>query len=72
MKKNLKKEEMNYTNVDINKKNLKEYEELMQKSSYKYDSYFNSNNPLVRILLLVLFIIIVFGVVYYLINWALL
>ena len=72
MKKNFKKEEMNYTNLDVNKKNLKEYEELMQRSSYKYDSYFNSNNPLVRILLLVLFIIIVFGVVYYLINWALL
>lgn len=65
-----KNNDSDYTELEVNKKNLKEYEDLMEKSSYKYDSYFNSNNPLIRLILLVLFLIIVFGVAYYLFSWA--
>ena len=62
-------EEKDYTKLDVNKKNLEEYEELMEKSSYKYDSFFNSNSPTVRMILLSLLIFIIFGVVYYLISF---
>ena len=72
MKLNSKRRDTDYKNLDVNKKNLEEYEELMKRSSYKYDSYFNSNNPLVRLVLLILFIIIALGVAYYLLNWSLL
>ena len=63
------KQEKDFMDLDVNKKNLQEFEELMEKSSYKYDSFFNSNSPLVRLILLSLFVFIIFGVVYYVVNF---
>ena len=63
------KQEKDFMDLDVNKKNLQEFEELMEKSSYKYDSFFNSNSTLVRLILLSLFIFIIFGVVYYVVNF---
>ena len=47
--------------LEFNKKNREEYEQLMEESSTKLDGYYDKNNWVVRIILLVLFIIIVVG-----------
>jgi hypothetical protein len=51
--------------VDINKKNRENYEQLMKESSVNLDGYYDKKNPFVRILLLLLGIVIVGGVIYY-------
>ena len=47
--------------LEFNKKNREEYEQLMEESSTKLDGYYDKNNWVVRIILLILFIIIVVG-----------
>ena len=51
--------------VDINKKNRENYEQLMKESSVNLDGYYDKKNPFVRILLLLLGIVIIGGVIYY-------
>ena len=51
--------------LDVNRKNREDYEQLMKDSSTNLDGYWDKSNPFVRILLLVLGIIIICGVVYY-------
>jgi len=49
--------------LEINKKNRENYEQLMKDSSTQLNGYWDSNNPFVKILLLGLFILIVIGAV---------
>ena len=55
----------NTNELEINKKNREDYENLMEKSSTQFDGYWDKNNAFVRLLLLVLGVVIVLGVVYY-------
>ncbi len=51
-------------NLEVNKKNSDDYEKLMQQSSTDLDRYYwDRKSPVVRILLLVLFVIIVLGAI---------
>ncbi len=56
---------MNENNeLEVNKKNSEDYEKLMQKASTDIDRYYwDRKSPIIRILLLVLFIIIVIGAI---------
>lgn len=47
--------------LEFNKKNREEYEQLMEESSTKLDGYYDKNNWFVKIILFILFIIIVAG-----------
>ncbi|MBR6136978.1 MAG: hypothetical protein IKQ06_02340 [Bacilli bacterium] len=47
--------------LEINRRNREDYEQLMADSSTKLDGYWDKNNWFVRLLLLVLLIIIVVG-----------
>ena len=49
--------------LEINKKNRENYEQLMKDSSTQLNGYWDSNNPFVKILLLGLFILVVVGAV---------
>lgn len=51
--------------LDFNKTNREDYEKLMEESSTNRDGYWDSNNPFVKILLLILGVVIILGVVYY-------
>ena len=55
--------------VDINKKNREDFEELMKESSTKKDMYWDSNNPAVKIVLLVIGAIILVGSAYFIIRF---
>lgn len=49
-------------NRDVNEKNAREFEDLMEKSSTNVDKfYYDSKNPFVRIILIVLALIIIVG-----------
>lgn len=51
--------------LEFNKKNREDYEQLMKDSSTNLDGYWDSKNIFVRILLLILLVIIVIGSIYY-------
>lgn len=55
----------NTTELEFNKKNRENYENLMSESSTQLDGYWDKNNPFVKLLLFILAIIIVVGAVYY-------
>ena len=55
--------------LEFNKQNRENYEQLMKESSTNRDGYWDKNNPFVKILLLVLAIIIIVGVVYYILLY---
>ena len=55
--------------VDINKKNREDFEELMKESSTKKDAYWDSNNPAVKVVLLAIGTIIIVGIAYILIRY---
>ena len=55
--------------LEINKKNREDFEELMNESSTKKDMYWDSNSPAVKIVLLMIGIIIVLGVAYFIIKY---
>lgn len=49
-------------NRDVNEKNAREFEDLMEKSSTDVDKfYYDSKNPFVKIILIVLALIIIVG-----------
>lgn len=49
--------------LEVNRKNRENYEQLMKESSTQLDGYWDSNNPFVKILLIGLFVLIVVGAV---------
>lgn len=53
----------------VNQKNSQEFQNLMDHSRKTYDDYWDINNPVIRIILIILFIIIVIGAGYYFIMW---
>lgn len=55
----------NNEELGVNKEKREYYKSLMEKSSTQLDGYWDKNNPFVKLLLLVLLGIIVFGVIYY-------
>ena len=55
----------NTTELEFNKKNRENYENLMSESSTQLDGYWDKNNPFVKLLLFILAIFIVVGAVYY-------
>lgn len=54
---------------DVNQRNSQEFQNLMDHSKKTYDDYWDINNPVIRIILIILFIIIVLGAGYYFIMW---
>ncbi len=59
----------NNQELEINRKNRVEYEELMKDSETKLDMYYDKNNVFVKLLLLGLFVFIVLGVAYYVLMY---
>lgn len=55
--------------VSVNEKNSREFQNLMEHSQRKYDEYWDSNNPLIRAVLIILFLIAAIGSAYYIITW---
>ena len=55
----------NKQELEFNRVNREGYEKLMEDSSTNKDGYWDSNNPFVKVLLLILGVIIILGVVYY-------
>lgn len=55
--------------VSVNEKNSREFQNLMEQSQRKYDGYWDINSPVVRIVLIVLFLIAAVGSAYYIIKW---
>lgn len=53
----------------VNQKNSQEFQNLMEHSKKQYDNYWDINSPMIRIILIILFIIIVLGAGYYFIIW---
>ena len=51
--------------LEVNRSNREEYEDLMRKSQSSSDMYFDKNNIIIKIILFILFIAIVAGVIYY-------
>ena len=45
------------------------FKSIMDNASTKYDSYWDSNNPVIKFVLTVLFVIIALGLVYYIVGW---
>ena len=54
---------------NVNEDNEKLYNDLIEHSKRKYDGYWDINNPIVKIVLIVLLAIGVIGAIYYLIVW---
>lgn len=55
--------------LEFNKKNRENYENLMSESSTQLDGYWDSKNPFVKIFLLALLAFIVLGVIYYVMTF---
>jgi len=53
----------------VNERNSQEFQNLMEHSQRKYDSYWDINSPIIRIILVVLFLIAAVGAAYYIILW---
>ncbi|MBQ2639830.1 MAG: PspC domain-containing protein [Bacilli bacterium] len=54
---------------DVNEENEKLYQDLIEHSKRKYDDYWDINNPVVKVILIVLLAIGIIGAIYYLIVW---
>lgn len=50
--------------LEFNKKNREDFEDLMEKSSIKKDGYWDSNSPMLRIVLLIIGAVIIVGSAY--------
>lgn len=55
--------------LEVNKKNREDYEQLMKDSSTNLDGFWDSNNLFVKIFLLVLLVIIVGGSLFVFFNY---
>lgn len=59
----------NLESNSVNERNNQEYQNLMERSQRKYDNYWDINSPVIRIILIVLFLIAAIGAAYYIILW---
>ena len=55
--------------LEVNKNNREKFKDIMDNASVKYDTYWDLNNPFVKITLIVLGVIIAIGIVYYILGW---
>ena len=60
-----KKEEQPKEELEFNKKNREDFENLMQESSTNLDNYYDKKNPIVQVFLFVIGIFILIGIAYY-------
>lgn len=71
--KNLNNENVDTTynskNLDVNRRNEQKFKNIMDNAAKKYDSYWDMNNFLIKMVLIILFIVIVIGVFYYVTSW---
>ena len=51
--------------VEINKKNKEDFENLMKESSINKDGYWDKKNPIVKFILTILGLAIIVGAIYY-------
>ena len=58
---NQNNQENQNTELEVNRKNREDYEQLMKESSTNLDGFWDSNNIFVKLILLVLLVIIVVG-----------
>ncbi|MBR5370510.1 MAG: hypothetical protein IK137_04330 [Bacilli bacterium] len=56
--------------LEVNKKNREDYENLMKESSTKKDMYWDRNNPAVKLVLLLIGTIIFIGSAYFIIKYV--
>ena len=58
-------------NIDlaVNKSNKEKFKNIMDNAAIKYDSYWDANNPIIRFILVILFVIIIVGLLYYVVGW---
>ncbi len=57
--------------LEFNKKNREDYENLMEESSSKKDMYWDKNNPFVKLLLALVGMVILAGAAYYIVTYFL-
>lgn len=57
--------------LEFNKKNREDYENLMEESSSKKDMYWDKNNPFVKLLLALVGMVILAGTAYYIVTYFL-
>ena len=62
------KQEDNSEELDFNREKRENFENLMTNSSTNLDGYWDKKNPFVKLVLLVLFVFIVFGVIYFIVT----
>lgn len=57
--------------LDVNKRNEKKFRQLMNNSNANFynDTYWDISNPVVRLILTVLAVIIIIGIIYYAIGF---
>ena len=55
--------------LDVNRRNQQKFKTIMDNAAKKYDTYWDMNNFLIKMILIVLFIVIVIGVFYYVTSW---
>ncbi len=63
------KEDLDHMNLEVNKKNKETFDDLMGNVSAQKDDYWDLNNPVIKIVLIVLFVIIIIGLIYYIVSW---
>ncbi len=56
--------------LEVNKKNRENYENLMKDSSTNLDGYWDKNNIFIKIVLTILGVIIIVGVIYFLLQFS--
>ena len=56
-------------NLEVNKRNKETFDSLMDNAAQKNDDYWDLNNPIVKWLLMGMFVVIVIGIIYYVISW---
>lgn len=61
----------NNEELDFNKKNREDFENLMDKSSVNKDGYWDKNNPVVKIVLGLMGLVILAGASYYIVTYIL-
>lgn len=65
----VEKKEGNQEELEFNKKNREDFENLMADSSTNLDGYWDKNNPFVKLFLLILLVVIVLGAAYYILRY---
>lgn len=56
--------------LQVNKKNKEEYDQLIEKSKTNLDGYYDKNNIFVKLLLFLLLLFIIGGFIYYMILFS--